>query len=467
MHVTKRGLTIGNLCIRISSALDIPETKVMEYGGLYQKTETSYRVFHIKKKRKPEKYRSIYIPCAEVKLIQRYIVDTILSTIKVHKAATAYVKGTSITDHAVIHRKNDHFLLLDIEDFFNSMDQAIFFGILQKNLPDYPESDIRLIIALCSCNGKFVQGCVSSPAIANIYLYEFDKAMSKLAETLPSGRYSRYSDDIAFSSSERIPDTLPGKVADELKSLHLCLNTSKTRFISNKNRLRITGIRIRDDKSLGLDTKFKKELKKEIYEYLKSVSSSNISIGAREHLLGKLSYLRMVDPFYFEKLNRKYQREPYSLFEYIKRAPFPKVAIPVHQDVISAANSPQCFCYVDKDEPGENRRNRTAIGLILYEGIYEQVTSEISEETGNLFLSLAYFRFKRPKGMEMGRVYVATTDGDSSNSTFLLEDVVPCPYLTSIIDQQRRHVAFREPSEAEEEDARRLLTQWKRIEEDD
>lgn len=307
-----------SLITLLSKSLGIPSSSILNYAGLPKMSRSYYAIAKIPKKHPQNGFRTVYLPCAELKIIQRFLVDWFFCKLPVHASAKAYRKGLNVCSNASAHLGNRHFLMLDIHDFFQSMDIHYFHELLMSNEVFLSKEDADLAIRLCSYNGTFVQGCVSSPSIANAYLYSFDVTMETLVRSLPGGTYTRYSDDITISSKERIPNSFVEKVASELQRYHLSLNEKKTRFCSNLERLKITGIRIKNSMRIGLDTAFKKQLKKEIYQYLNPERCKERNVKTREELMGKLAYLKMVDPSYYNLIISKYQIAGRSIYTILK-----------------------------------------------------------------------------------------------------------------------------------------------------
>ena len=74
-----------------------------------------YKKYSIKKRSGGQ--RLIHHPARELKLIQRWLVEKILSHLPVHRAATAYRRGSSIRKNAALHVDNNYLLRVDFQDF--------------------------------------------------------------------------------------------------------------------------------------------------------------------------------------------------------------------------------------------------------------------------------------------------------------------------------------------------------------
>lgn len=265
-------------------------------------------------------YRLIVIPAPAVKLVQHYLVDTYFSKIHASDYAYAYVKGKSVVDNASQHCNNNHFFFSDVHDFFGSLNYDRIKEVLLSESVFSGENgkDIDLILTACTDNKRFVQGAVSTPCLSNIYMRNFDAKMNELASKLKNGVYTRYSDDIVISAQERIPLKYKELVREELKALGLFMNQKKTFFSSNPQRISVTGVRVMDGTTF-LNSSFKKDLKNAIYHFLKQGSNCTDNEITGEQLLGKMSYLKMVDPGYYNTIQLKYRKKTLLTTDRIKK----------------------------------------------------------------------------------------------------------------------------------------------------
>lgn len=304
-----------NSNLKISIADIINYSKSDEIDGNGRRLHDYYLTKSLPKKSGGS--RTVYLPAPQIKTIQRYICERYLSKIAISQSSTAYGKGCSVKKNATLHEKNSHFLFVDVKNFFDSLD----FGILEKALTNdlkefLSKDDVDLLLKLCSRKGIFVQGCVSSPILANIYMRDADTAISAIVSKLKSGVYSRYSDDITISSCEKIPDKTLSEVIKELSFVKLEINPSKTYYSSYLQKIDVTGIRIFDSKSTGLCTKKKKEIKNAIYHVLNNQFANSDEI---RRVQGLLSYLKMADPRYYNVVNLKYEGDGLTLEERLKK----------------------------------------------------------------------------------------------------------------------------------------------------
>lgn len=276
---------------RISEDLQIDSNFI---NNIAKKSSKLYKGFSIPKKN--GKKRLIFHPTPELKLLQYWLVNNIFNQLPISDYATAYKKGSSIKKNASLHIKNKYFLHLDIISFFESIREKHIRSLFSSNTFDLGKEDIDLICNICLRYGKMTIGSVSSPILSNCVMYKFDEEVGRLNDCLT---YSRYADDMIFSSKEYIDSKYISIISDRLLQDDFCLNRSKTRFMSPKSRRSVTGLVI-DNQKVSLGYKKHLEIKKMLYKKLK------YNQGNSNEILGHLFYLKDIEPVYFNKLILKY-----------------------------------------------------------------------------------------------------------------------------------------------------------------
>ena len=205
--------------------------------GVMNNADKHYRNFQFRKK--SGGMREIDAPRTYLKVIQWWLLDTILSTTEPSPHAHGFVKGRSFVTNAKIHLGSRFILNVDVQDFFPSIS---FDQVTNEFLAlGYRLGLSRDLAKLTTLNGRLPQGAPTSPALANLILRRVDGELSELA-TRNSLRFSRYADDITFSSQVRIPQAIVSEVSSILASVGLQLNPSKTRFMGRNQKLEITGL---------------------------------------------------------------------------------------------------------------------------------------------------------------------------------------------------------------------------------
>ena len=166
-----------------------------------------YINFSIPKKSGGERVISAPVPGLKSIL---FSLNTILQALyEPSKHAMGFVPGRSIVDNANIHLGQNYIYNIDLKDFFPSVDKSRIWKRL--TLPPFGfSSEVADVIAgLCTMRlevegeeqVRYVlpQGAPTSPTLTNIICAKLDRQLGLLAKK-NGMRYSRYADDITFSS---------------------------------------------------------------------------------------------------------------------------------------------------------------------------------------------------------------------------------------------------------------------------
>ena len=201
-----------------------------------------YRSFPLKKK--DGSTREIDTPRTYLKVIQWWILDNILNHVVIAENVFGFVAGRSAIQNAEYHLGAKHVLNVDIRQFFPSItiDQVrtIFVDL------GYTEEVADMLADLCCLDDRVPQGAPTSPAIANLVLRGLDEKLFQLAEEA-GHRYSRYADDLTFSSQLWIENEFLNLVEKAVQAAGFELKSEKTRFSGFEGRMEVTGVVINEN----------------------------------------------------------------------------------------------------------------------------------------------------------------------------------------------------------------------------
>lgn len=252
---------------------------------------------------KPD-YRMIYTVSPELKFIQKWIFDNILSKTSVSEASHAFVKGRSLLTNARAHvsHKETWLLRLDIRNFFESIQDTAIENIFIEL--GYSKGASKALTLLTTYKGRLRQGFLTSPSLSNLYLKNFDSIiLSKINAEIT---YTRYADDLFFSGE--LTDGFEHYIAKikqysgyYLSQKHLRLKKSKT-SLQTSNRKRITGLYIEGERIVVSKT-YIKTIERELFYCEKYGISTHLRHSGKldkmdfyKYILGKCAFVRMVEP---------------------------------------------------------------------------------------------------------------------------------------------------------------------------
>jgi RNA-directed DNA polymerase len=171
-----------------------------------------YKEFSVPKK--SGGVRIIRAPHKTLKVIQKRLAQD-LSTIEAHLEAKrvkkrdcvlahGFKKSFSIMTNGENHRRRRYVLNIDLKDFFPSINFGRVYGFFLKNKSFELKPKVAAVLAQIACHeNQLPQGSPCSPVISNLIAGALDIRLNELAQKY-NCTYTRYADDITFSTSEYI-----------------------------------------------------------------------------------------------------------------------------------------------------------------------------------------------------------------------------------------------------------------------
>ncbi|MFC5193763.1 reverse transcriptase domain-containing protein [Bizionia hallyeonensis] len=301
----------------------------------------TYKTFEIKKK--SGKLRTIHAPIKGLKEFQKCL-NIILSIIyQPHKSAYGFVNGKSIVDNAQKHVGKNYVYNIDLKDFFPSVDAKRVWGRLKAKPFNLGTTQNRIQIAnmikaICCTPMKverFIenewttitipvlpQGAATSPILTNAICERLDIQLTGLSKRFRLD-YSRYADDITFSSMHNTYNNEKGEqeliyqkessfdteLRRIISSQNFHINEKKVRLQKKGYKQEVTGLLVNE--KVNTPNHYIKEIRQWIYfleskdfekayelflkKYVKNKGELNIAKPNMFMVIeGKLLYLKMV-----------------------------------------------------------------------------------------------------------------------------------------------------------------------------
>jgi RNA-directed DNA polymerase len=300
---------MSNLLERLASEFLLPMDDLVY---LIRSAPYRYKVYEIAKKA-PGKKRTIAQPARELKPLQYWVMENVLSAFPIHPAATAYCKGKNIADNALPHASHRYLCKLDFKNFFPSIKSTDFEGFLHANPLGriWNEEEVDYLSRILFWRKKrggdlrLSIGAPSSPLLSNILLYNFDIETADLCANRRI-TYTRYADDLTFSTNEpqalfEMDRQIP-KICTRLGSPRLILNRSKTVHASKKGARRVTGLILTNDGLVSIGRDKKRQISAGFHRYTRGI----LNTEETNELAGMIAYIKSVEPAFLVRLAEKY-----------------------------------------------------------------------------------------------------------------------------------------------------------------
>ncbi len=298
----------SNSSDNISSELSEEEKIAQKYQKFFELSNPFY--FHSLIPKNKGGKRLIAAPNPKLKAIQHRILHEILEKFEMPEYCTGFITGRSILDNANIHIRARSMVKIDLKNFFPSLNFSHVFEVFRGM--GYNRSISGILACLCTDYYQdpiryAPQGAPTSPMIGNLYALKLDKRLKRLWEK-QGFQYSRYADDLTFSSKE---DKIKVRkliisTYQIIKDEKLIPNYKKTKVFRKGNRKEVTGIVVND--FANINHQWLNQLRGDLYRYNKfGFSTNEVKDEILSQLHGKIAFLKMVNPHKAEKFRDLYK----------------------------------------------------------------------------------------------------------------------------------------------------------------
>lgn len=224
-----------------------------------------------------------------------------------HYRCFGYVRGWNIRDNAELHLGAALLLKTDIENFFPSITRQRIESLFTDL--GVESNTANQLASFLTIDGQLPLGLPTSPIIANAICHELDVELCEL-EVGTGSTYSRYADDLTFSSDSALPEV--SDVSAIIERHGFVLAKDKTRLTKRGQNHYVTGLSISDPKAPHAPRPMKRSLRQELHYAKEFGLRDHIgSLGITEddeaqryinHLDGRVKYIAFHEPHKAAKL---------------------------------------------------------------------------------------------------------------------------------------------------------------------
>jgi RNA-directed DNA polymerase len=204
-------------------------------------------------------------------------------------------KICNIVDNAKIHINKKQVLNIDLKDFFPSIQSYRVKELFVSEYFKFNDEVATTLALLVTYEGKLPTGAPTSPVISNFICLQLDEMLLSYCNDKDI-QYSRYADDLTFSSDREITKSQLEELSTIIISNHFTINPKKTRLNLNHRKQTVTGLVVNE--KVNVDRKTLKMVRAMLYDALQN----GVSKAAKKHFQLKNEMSKMSETYFLNRL---------------------------------------------------------------------------------------------------------------------------------------------------------------------
>jgi len=243
----------------------------------------SYQHYQIEKKRGGS--REIFAPAPELKKIQKrlnYYLQAYYLWIKPEEVHGFVInprylgRHCNIVANAKVHTGKKFVLNIDLQDFFPGISARMVKDVFLSKAFQFSDQIATALTLLTTYEGRLPTGAPSSPVISNFICRRLDAVLIRFSKG-KSLTYTRYADDLTFSSNYTISTDTLLDIISLIQKNNFRINEKKLRIRSSGSRQTVTGITVNEKVNVN------RKLLKKIRAMLHDLNTNGLESATRKH----------------------------------------------------------------------------------------------------------------------------------------------------------------------------------------
>ena len=205
-------------------------------------------------------------------------------------------KICNIVDNAKIHVNQKQVLNLDLKEFFSSIQAYRVKELFVSEYFKFNDDVANALALLVTYEGNLPTGAPTSPVISNFICLKLDAQLIAFCNENQIN-FSRYADDLTFSSNKEITEKTINSIFEIIKQNQFDINSKKTRLKSNNRKQTVTGLVVNE--KVNVDRKTLKMVRAMLYD----ASKNGIEKAASKHFTSYKASNLSYSTFFVKRLN--------------------------------------------------------------------------------------------------------------------------------------------------------------------
>lgn len=242
---------------------------------------------------------------SELYKLQKNLCKNFLYKVDIPICVKGFVPGESYISFLMPHIGQKYFLRVDISSFFDSITKEIIIKTISDVVND--KDSMEYILKICTYKNRLPQGAVTSPSLSNIvfrqidqrilkYCQEFDGIYKDRKKIPVNITYTRYADDLLFSSDNfnfKSNTFFRRMISKILKQYSFNINRSKIKM--GIGQLNLSGYIL--ENNIHLSRKKLKTINKIIYFFNKNKTCINKKFQVDKNIFINKEWIKELNKF--------------------------------------------------------------------------------------------------------------------------------------------------------------------------
>ena len=242
--------------------------------------------YYYKIPKKKGGYREICAPSENIKTIQRilnYYLQGYYLCIKPQEVfgfvinSRFYKNKANIVANAQSHVGKKCVLNIDLKDFFPSISARRIYQLFSSELFNYNQNLATAFTLLTTFQGRLPTGAPTSPVLSNFICLEMDQMLINFA-LQNKITYTRYADDLTFSSDENITQDCISQIISIINKNDFEINPKKLRLMGTTSKQTVTGLVV--NRKVNIDRVQFKRIRAVVYD----INKNGVSLAYQKYI---------------------------------------------------------------------------------------------------------------------------------------------------------------------------------------
>ena len=185
-------------------------------------------------------------------------------------------KTCNIAENARNHVGKKYVLNIDLLDFFNHIKSKQIKELFSSPIFDFTDEIATALTLLTTYKGRLPQGAPTSPVISNFICLQLDADLKQFTDEA-SLTYSRYADDLTFSSNTKIENDVVLDIINIIQKNQFRINERKLHQHSKNSKQTVTGVVVNE--KVNVDRRFIKKTRAMLHDMIKN----DVDVATKNH----------------------------------------------------------------------------------------------------------------------------------------------------------------------------------------